>query len=72
MLLRDVRDLVAEHAGQLRLVLDQAERAARDVDDAAGRRERVDAVGVEHDELPVEVRTLLACASTVPTSVTYL
>ena len=45
----------AEHAGELRLALDQTERAARDVHEAARRGERVDAVGVEDDELPVEV-----------------
>ena len=67
----DVRDLVPEHAGQLRFVLRQPERAAGDVDDAARRGERVDAVGVEDDELPVEVGRELACARTVPTSVTY-
>ena len=51
VLVRDVADFVAEHAGELRFVLDQAERAARDVHDAAGRREGVDAVGIEHDEV---------------------
>ena len=32
-----------------------AKRAARDVDEAAGRRKRVDRIGVEHDELPRHV-----------------
>ena len=60
-------------SGQLRLVLDQRERAARDVHEPARRRERVDAVGVEHDERPRAVRAgCSACASTVPTSVDVL
>ena len=50
----------AEHAGELRFVLDQRQRAARDVDVAAGRGERVDAVGVEHDEGPRQARTRAA------------
>ena len=54
----DVADLVAEHAGELRFVLDQPERAARDVHEPAGRRKRVDAVGVEHDEGPGQLRAL--------------
>ena len=58
MLVRDVTDLVAEHAGEFRLVLGEPERAAGDVHDPAGRRERVDAVGIEHDERPVQVRPL--------------
>ena len=56
VLLGDVRDLVPEHAGQLRFVLGQPQRAAGDVDDAAGRGERIHAIGIEHDELPVQVR----------------
>ena len=56
MLLRDVRNLVAEHAGQLGFGLDQRERAARDVHEPARRRKRVDAVGVEHDERPRQLR----------------
>ena len=58
MLVRDVRHFVAEHAGELRFVLDQRERAARDVHEPAGRRERVDAVGVEDDERPRQLRPL--------------
>ena len=54
----DVADLVAEHAGQLRLVLDKAEGAARDVHEPARRRERVHAVGVQHDEGPRQVGSL--------------
>ncbi len=57
---RHVRDFVAEHAGKLRFVLDQAEQAAGHMNDAAGRRERVHTVGVEDDELPVQVRTRAA------------
>ena len=52
VLLRDVRDLVAQHAGELGFGLDERERAARDVDEAARRRKRVDAIGIEHDEGP--------------------
>ncbi len=58
MLVRDVPDLVPEHAREFGLVLGEAERTAGDVHDPAGRRERVDAVGIEHDERPVEVRPL--------------
>ena len=36
VLARDVANLVTKHTGQLRLVLDEAESAARDVDEAAG------------------------------------
>ena len=56
VLLGHVDNLVGEHARQLRLVLHQPEQALRDVDEPAGRREGVDAFGVEHHELPVEVR----------------
>ena len=45
----------AEDAGQLRLALDQTECASRNVNYAAGRRKCIDAVGIEHDELPLEV-----------------
>ena len=73
VLLGDVDDLVREDAGELRLVLDQPEQALGDVDEAAGRRKRVDTFGVEHDELPGEAAAAgSTCASTAPTSVTYL
>ena len=52
VVLDDVDQLVAEHAGQLRLVGDQRQAALGDVDVAAGRGEGVDGVGVEHDEAP--------------------
>ena len=39
-------------------LLHQRQRAARDVDVAAGRGKRVHAVGVEHDELPGKLRPL--------------
>ena len=71
MLLGDVGDLVPEHAGQLRFALDQPERAAGDVDDPARRGEGVDAVGVEDDELPLQVRPRAGLRQHVPTSVTY-
>ena len=48
---------MTEDTRQLGLVLDQPERAARDVHDAARGSERVDAVRIEHDELPVQLRT---------------
>ena len=54
----DVADLMSQDAGQLRFVLREAERAARDVDEPARRRERVDAVGIEHDECPVQIRPI--------------
>ena len=43
-----------EHVGQLRLALHQRQRAARDVHEPAWRGQRVDAVGVEHDEAPLQ------------------
>ena len=52
VLLRHVRDLVPHDAGELGFRLDERERTARDVDESARRRERVDAVSVEHDERP--------------------
>src|SRR6185436_4770060 len=58
VLLGDVNDLVTEDACKLRLVAHQRERAARDVHVAARRGQRVDAVGVEHDELPGKLRPL--------------
>ena len=63
----------AEHAGELGFVLHQRQRAAGDVDVAARRRQRVDAVGVEDDELPRQIRPrCCACASAAPTSVDVL
>ena len=56
VVLDDVRQLVAEHAGQLRLVGDQRQAALGDVDVAAGRGEGVDRVGVEDDEAPAGSR----------------
>ena len=56
VLLGDVDDLVPEHAGQLRLALDQGQRTTRDVHQPAWRGQRVDAVGVEHDEPPLQSR----------------
>src|SRR6185503_15055348 len=52
----DVPDLVTEDGREFRFVLNQPERAAGDVDEAAGRGKRVDAVGIEHDEGPRELR----------------
>ena len=55
---RDVSDLVAEHAGQLRLVLQERQDAARYIDVAAGQGERVDGGDVDDGEVPRQVRTL--------------
>ena len=53
---RDVTDLVAEHAGKLRLVVEKRQDAARHVDVAAGKREGVDR-GLVHDrEVPRQLR----------------
>ncbi len=52
-----VDDLVRQHAGELRFVLDQRQRATRDVDVAAWGGERIDPVGVEHHEGPRQTRT---------------
>ena len=59
---RDVADLVAQHAGQLRFVVQIRQDAARDVDVAAGQRERVDGRQVDDRELPRQVRPLRSCA----------
>ena len=60
MLLGDVDDFVREDTGELGLVFHQPKQALRDVNETAGRGERVDAFSVEHHELPVEAgaRTL--------------
>ena len=54
----DVADLVAEHAGQLRFVVEKRQDAARDVDEAARQRERVDCRLIDDGELPGQVRPL--------------
>ena len=51
----DVADLVAEHAGQLRLVVQIRQDAARDVDVAARQREGVDRGAVDNGERPRQV-----------------
>ena len=55
MLLGDVRDFVPEHPGELRLGLEEAKRAFGNVHQPARRGERVHAVGVEDDELPLQI-----------------
>jgi hypothetical protein len=52
--LRDVADLVAEHAGNLRQRLGALDQPAVDVDEAAGNGERVDLRAVDDVEVPVE------------------
>ena len=52
---RDVGNLVAEHAGQLGLVVQVGHDAARQVDVAAGKREGVDGRRVDDGEMPVEI-----------------
>ena len=54
----DVAHLVAEHAGELGLVAQVREQPARDVDEAAGQRERVHGRRVDHGEGPRQVRTV--------------
>ena len=54
----DVADLVAEHGGELGLVLDVGHDAAGDVDVAARQREGVDLVAVEYRESVLKVRTV--------------
>ena len=54
----DVADLVAEHGGEVRLVLEVRQDAARDVDVAAHGREGVDVVGVDDREVPLELGPL--------------
>jgi hypothetical protein len=54
----DVADLVAEHRGEVRLVLEVGQDPARDVDVAAHGREGVHVVGVDDREVPLELRPL--------------
>jgi hypothetical protein len=49
--LRDVRNFVSQHTGQLALVLGLQEQAAVYADEAAGQREGVDAVVPDHEEV---------------------
>ena len=51
----DVANLMAEHAGQFRLVVEVRQQAARDVDVAAGQRESVHRRDVDHREAPGQV-----------------
>ena len=62
----DVADLVAEHAGQLRLVVEKRQDAARDVDESARQRERVDRRLIDDGELPRKVRPLRQLRETQP------
>ena len=56
VLLGHVRDLMREHVREFRFALEQRQRAARDVNEAARRGVRVHAVRVEHDEFPRQRR----------------
>ena len=56
MLLRDMRDLVADHRGELGLRVQVQQQAAMQIDEAATGGEGVDGVVVEHDEHPLGVR----------------
>ena len=58
IIVSDVTDLVRENTRQLALVANQSECTARDVHEAARGRERVDAIGVEHDERPRQTRAI--------------
>ena len=51
----DVTDLVPEHAGELRLVVEKHKDAAGDVDVAAGQRERVDSRDIDRREMPRQI-----------------
>jgi hypothetical protein len=56
--LQHVRHLVAEHAGQLVLAVEERDQPACDVDVPAGKRERVRLDVVRHVELPGHVGAL--------------
>ena len=56
MLLRDMRDLVADHRGELGLGVQVQQQAAMQIDEAATGGEGVDGVVVEHDEHPLGIR----------------
>ncbi len=49
-------DFMAEHAREFGLVSDQSEQPARDMHDPAGRGKCIHPVGVENDELPIQIR----------------
>ena len=53
---RDVPDLVPEHTGKLRFVIQKRQDPARDVDEAAGQRERIHCRLIHNRELPRKVR----------------
>ena len=56
----DVADLVAEHADELRFVVEIRQDAARDVDEPAGQRERIDRRRIDDRKAPRQVRALRA------------
>ena len=69
---RHVADLVAEHAGKLRLVVEVRQDAARDVDVSARQRERVDRRLIDDGKMPRKVGTLATRArGACPMSSTY-
>ncbi len=52
----DVAGLVAQHAGDFRLVVGQRQQATGDVDIAARHGEGVDDIGIQHGELIIDIR----------------
>ena len=55
---RHMADLVAEHADQLCFVVEVWKDAARDVNVAAGKRERIDSRRIQHRKAPRQIRPL--------------
>ena len=55
---RDVTGLVAEHARELRFVVEKRQDATRDVDGAAWQRKRVDRGGIRDAVMPRQSRAL--------------
>ena len=53
---RHVADFVTEHAGQLRLVVEERQDAARQVDVSARQRKRVHRRRIDHSEVPGQIR----------------
>src|SRR4051812_17793009 len=66
MLRRYVGEFVREYAGKLSLAFHHCESASRDVDVTSGSSEGVNAIGVQHDEVPGKLAAgtvLCECAS---------
>ena len=66
MLLRDMRDLVADHRGELGLRVQVHQQAAMQINEAATGGEGVDGVIVDDDELPLRIGELAHLGDALP------